>query len=333
MLPQTFMAIVLAGNAILSGVVPALPARVQGESTGTAEARYEAGARQVSNWREEAVEGLKPGPVIVLATLLGVERPLVTRCVKLNNYWCIKSARWEGEIGKDGEGHVGFVSAERGADAAATLLRRYYLEFNRKSALDIVRRWAPPECGTITGIGGMVLAVKGIGGTLRARWLAAHRVKLTAGGTGKGARTGRVSIVIPRTGPIYRVPDIAEGMGEHPKPKPAARTAAQRLPEKSRQAGTSAKVASTSSCAPDEARLKNYAQQMVDGLGIGPNDDLKLFSAEGLPQPNLKSVMLAMSAFELGMLRAHPDLVEGAVQRAAARALPVRDAEARLDGR
>ena len=60
------------------------------------------------------------------------------RCVKLNNYWCIKSAGWSGEIGTDDEGHVGFVSAERGRSAAATLLRRRYLEFGRKSALDIV---------------------------------------------------------------------------------------------------------------------------------------------------------------------------------------------------
>jgi len=55
---------------------------------------------------------------------------------------------------------------------------------------------------------------------------------------------------------------------------------------------------------------------MVEGLGLGPNDDLKLFSAEGKPLPNLARVMLAMSSFELGALRASPELVEAAIERA-----------------
>ena len=58
---------------------------------------------------------------------------------------------------------------------------------------------------------------------------------------------------------------------------------------------------------------------MVGGLGIGPTDDLKLFTENGAPLPNLSPVMLAMSAFELGALRASPDLVERAIQRAAER--------------
>jgi hypothetical protein len=283
--------------------------------------------------------------MIVLATLFGVGRPVVTRCVKLNNYWCIKSARWDGEIGKDGEGHVGFVSAERGADAAATLLRRYYLEFNRKSALDIVRRWAPPECGA-TGIGGVVLAVKGIGNTLRARYLAAHRMKFTAEGPKSGRPAGRVSIVIPRakvisrSGPAYGVPMIAVGVGiVEPKPEPSRSKQIARTPVRSVVAQAKptvpapAKVASAASCAPDEGRLRNYAQQMVEGLGLGPNDDLKLFTAEGAPLPNLMPVMLAMSAFELGMLRADPELVGGAIERATARVSALRGASLKDEGR
>jgi len=109
-------------------------------------ATYLAADRAVSNWRAEALHDLQPRPVSAMAVLLNVERPVVTRCVKLNNYWCIKRARWNGEIGHDDEGHVGFASADQGADAAVTLLRRYYLDFGRKSALDIVRRWAPAEC-------------------------------------------------------------------------------------------------------------------------------------------------------------------------------------------
>ena len=56
------------------------------------------------------------------------------RCVKLNNYWCIKRARWAGEIAADAEGHVAFASAIDGAIAAAILLRRYYIDYNRRSA-------------------------------------------------------------------------------------------------------------------------------------------------------------------------------------------------------
>jgi hypothetical protein len=54
---------------------------------------------------------------------------------------------------------------------------------------------------------------------------------------------------------------------------------------------------------------------MVAELDVGATDDLKLFAEDGMPLPNLASVMLAMSSFELGALRASPDLVEGAVQR------------------
>ncbi len=156
----------------------------------------------------------------IAAALLNADRPVITRCVKLNNYWCIKSARWDGEIGKDSEGHVGFVSADHGADAAVNLLRRYYLEFSRKSALDIVRRWAPAECSIATGLGGLaVLAVKGIGGTVRARYLASRRGKgvTTFTASGRGGKPGRVSMVLPIRTPQYRVPDIAAGMGEKPK--------------------------------------------------------------------------------------------------------------------
>jgi hypothetical protein len=113
------------------------------------------------------------------------EPAFVARCVKLNNYWCIKKARWNGEIGADSEGHTGFASAADGADAAAQLLRRYYREFGRRSALAIVRRWAPAECRTVGPVAplanrrtgakiALAIAPRGIGGTLRARFLARH---------------------------------------------------------------------------------------------------------------------------------------------------------------
>ena len=115
--------------------------------------------------------------------------------MRLNNYWCVKSARWNGEIASDAEGHVAFSSAHEGALVAAQLLRRYYVDYGRKSAMAIVSRWAPAECVaapvrprvTTAGGGRKVaarkpaaaradgLSTRGIQNTARARWLAANR--------------------------------------------------------------------------------------------------------------------------------------------------------------
>src|SRR5215203_4231510 len=169
----------LAGAVQMLAGLPQAPSRdvvPTAEPGAVPPASFSADANAVSNWRTEAMQDLAPMPLSALAVALGAERPVITRCVKLNNYWCIKSARWNGEIGADDEGHTGFASAEHGADAAVRLLRRYYLAFDRKSALDIVRRWAPAECRVVGSSGPPVLlAVRGLGNTLRARWLAARR--------------------------------------------------------------------------------------------------------------------------------------------------------------
>ena len=343
MVPQTLYALTLAIRALLPGEAHRTGEDVaqQGQEVPAHEARYQADTREVTNWRSEAMDALEPKPVVAMAALLKAERPFVTRCVKLNNYWCIKSARWNGELATDTEGHVGFVSADHGADAAATLLRRYYMEYKRKSALDIVRRWAPAECNVATGIGGVaMLAVRGIGGTVRAQYLASRRkggaVRYTAK-AGPSGRPGRVSMVIPMASktPQFRVPSIAAGLGEKPKPaKPPQAPVASR-PKPARQPATTAstapkpapKVQVAAACPSEEQRHRNYAGRMVEGLGLGPADDLKLFAEDGTPQPNLIRVMLAMSAFELGALRANPDLVEGAVRRMAERVALARSAE------
>lgn len=308
--------------------------------------RFEAAARRVSNWRDEAADALEPQPLAAFAALVDAGQPVVTRCVKLNNYWCLKSARWTGELGTDAEGHVGFASAERGADAAASLLRRYYLDLGRRSASDIVRRWAPAECGdgATSFIAG--LAVRGIGGTLRARWLAARSsrgrvVKLTAeaprGGKGRaaGAPPPRVSVVIPRALPTVRIPDIAVGTGAPPMPQPAARpvaaaparTAQQPLPTPVRTAASKpapdavtataavAPDAAKLACVPDEQRLRNYAARIADSVGLRPDQDLDLFLSNGTPGANLAPVLLAMSGVELGLLRAREALVAAAIER------------------
>jgi hypothetical protein len=329
MLPQTFYALALAARALLPGDASSGGDALQPEPQAPV-ARYEPTSREVTNWRSEAMDALEPKPVVAMAAVFRAERPFVTRCVKLNNYWCIKSARWNGELATDAEGHVGFATADHSADAAATLLRRYYLEYNRKSALDIVRRWAPAECNVATGIGGMaMLAVRGIGGTVRAQYLASRRkkggaVRYTAK-AGPGGKPGRVSMVIPMTSktPQYRVPSIAAGMGEKPKPaKPSEPLVAARRKHVREPAATASaaskpvpKVQVAAACPSEEQRHRNYASRMVEGLGLGPADDLKLFAEDGTPQPNLAHVMLAMSGFELGALRASPELVEDALRR------------------
>ncbi len=149
---------------------------------------YRPEARAVSNWRGETRDGLMPLSLAWTAWAAPADPAFVARCVKLNNYWCIKRARWDGEIGGDQEGHTGFATAGHGADAAVSLLRRYYGEYGRRSALAIVRRWAPAECavpvasraapGRTTAVPASpvlaALAPQGLGRTLRARFLASH---------------------------------------------------------------------------------------------------------------------------------------------------------------
>lgn len=145
-------------------------------------ATFTAAAGRVSNWREGAVATLllpaRLGHILTIDLMAGVppsQRLAVARCVRLNNYWCIKGKAWAGELGQDQDGHAAFATPLDGAIAAARLLRRYYINFHRKTALDIVGHWAPASC-----FAGVELVVPhadaphGIGGTLRARWLASH---------------------------------------------------------------------------------------------------------------------------------------------------------------
>ncbi|MEA1830558.1 hypothetical protein U8607_00555 [Methylobacterium durans] len=221
--------------------------------------RFAAEARAVTNWRHEAGAALRPASLALVARYAATDPPFVARCVKLNNYWCIKQARWSGELGGDAEGHTGFATAADGADAAAQLLRRYYREYGRRTALAIVRRWAPASCGlpaaTIargpaprTQAVSAALAPQGIGRTLRARFLARH----TRGGAPRRAvaATRKPSSAAPRTAlrvqpwsPLARmagnparrpgraplpqlrpVPDIAAGVATAPE-RVSARTA------------------------------------------------------------------------------------------------------------
>lgn len=311
-----------------------------------------ASERAVSNWRAEAGTALRPASLALVARYAPVPPAFVARCVKLNNYWCIKSARWRGEIGSDAEGHTGFATAGDGADAAALLLRRYYREFGRRNALSIVRRWAPAECAVSSaGVsGGKVstgLAPLGLGKTLRARYLARH------------ARGGmRKPRMVARGGPLrvqpwsplarmagaqkprpVRIAGAAETIGRpaitpiiasssetgatSPSSRLADRFAAESAALPALAAGLPGLrlqdlAAPAPLCGNDEVRIRNYATRIAASVGLKIEDDLALFDADGRPSPRLAPVMLAMSAVELGVLRAGPDLVEAAIARLAA---------------
>jgi len=163
---------------------------------------YQPNQRAVDNWRMESALALEMDPLAAARRALALETGDPARCVKLNNYWCIKRAGWNGEIAADADGHVAFATAAEGAAVAALLLRRYYVDYNRRSARAIVERWAPAQClmrqpglaaasgktapplspVSRTGLTHMLpqrvvpmgLAPKGLMNTVRARWLAAH---------------------------------------------------------------------------------------------------------------------------------------------------------------
>lgn len=335
---------------------------------------YEAQGRAVSNWRPEAESSLRPYALALTARLSASDPAFVARCVKLNNYWCIKRARWSGEIGGDAEGHTAFRSAADGADAAANLLRRYYQAYGRRSALAIVRRWAPAECGIAPVVASSAartgpaapspavapgLTTHGLGKTLRARFLARHlrggaprravavrskpglRVQpwspLARMAGRPGARPGARAIAAPP------LPAIATGIAEA-RPAPRAATSHvpirgadnpaalldRRTPSPEQLVAESATLpllapgfsltdlkAPAPICAGDSVRIDNYAARIARSVGLKPTDDLKLFSTDGAPLPNLAAVMLAMSAVELGTMRAAPDLVDAAIARLA----------------
>jgi len=317
--------------------------------------RFDPATRSVSNWHAQTGAQLTPRALAVTASL-AEDPPYVARCVRLNNGWCIKSARWPGEIGADAEGHTAFATLDDGADAAASLLRRYYRDYNRHTALAIVRRWAPAECRVASAPASRgvkappvpaALAPRGLGRTLRARFLATHRPG--------GAPRGRAALRVQPWSPLARmagrparrptvshvaalrpVPDIASDITAAPRPArsvadPSAlldRKADGRLPSADRMVAESALLPALASglpvldlrlpaplCTGDETRIQAYAARISGSVGLKPGDDLDLFGPDGTPRANLAPVMLAMSAVELGTLRAGPDLVAGAIAR------------------
>lgn len=306
---------------------------------------YRPADRSVSNWRLEALRHIDLTFPNSLAIATGAEPPRLPRCVRLNNYWCIKSARWNGEIATDSEGHVAFSSANEGAAVAAALLRRYYLEFNRKSALAIVSRWAPAQCFVaaaparrtartskaasrprVAQSRADALATRGIGSTLRARYLASKG----RGGV-KARRPVARSIVPDRPMPMMRAPSIAAGMGERPVALASLSLTQTNLNALGGSGGASIPAsprAPIASCAGENLRIRNYATNVIRGVAGSVDDDLRLFEADGTPTPSLPLVMANMAAVEIGPFRTRTALIDQVVATAARLAAEKRLGEA-----
>ena len=294
--------IVLILTAWLSAHPVNLPAAPEPPAAGVS---FRPAAREVSNWRAEARGGLDLPLFAGLSLARGVEPRGLSRCVRLNNYWCIKRAGWAGEIAADAEGHVAFSSAAEGALVAALLLRKYYVEYKRRSALDIVSRWAPAQCGGALARG---LAPRGLRQTLRGRWLAAHG----RGSVGRSAKRGagvRRSTVTERPVPMLRTPTIAVGISEIPLS--SARLASLNVFAETGPARPGASA--PSGCASETQRINNYAARAIEGVANNINDDLGLFDETGAPTPALALVMANMAAVEIGPLKADPALIDAAV--------------------
>ncbi|WP_156964729.1 hypothetical protein [Methylocapsa aurea] len=281
-----------------------------------AKAAFRPAERAVTNWRIEAAGNLDLPPQSMAKVVAGADASGVPRCVKLNNYWCIKRAGWAGEIAADAEGHVAFASAIEGAIVAAVLLRRYYLIYNRRTAQAILSRWAPAQCGSPASairpspksrpisIGQRALAPRGIGNTLRARWLAAHRPGFTGGGKAAPPR----SIVADRPIALLRAPEIAVGMGEDGRDRAPMKLAALDL------ALPMASVGGGAPCPDESQRIHNYALRAIQGIASSPDEDLHLFSPDGTPGPNLPRLMQNMAKVEIGPLAAGSELIAAAVE-------------------
>jgi len=284
--------------------------------------------RSVVNWRLEAARSLSPTDAAVkMFTAAKVSAP---RCVKLNNYWCVKHAGWNGTVAIDAENHVAFSSAVEGATVAAVLLKRYYVDYHRRTARAIISRWAPSPCASPEPVPRVAAAAPVI---KRPRF---------------AARGGRVRSVfnVPRRKSVVRhsyaltmmhAPEIAVGMGEDSlshslrtsvmtttatRPSTSSLTRSMNIPTMPSFAPTERIDTLISSglpmtaCLDDPQRIQNYAARASQGVADGPDSDLHLFEEDGTPTPNLARVLSNMAQVEIGPLDVRMDLIEAAIARA-----------------
>lgn len=77
------------------------------------------------------------------------------RCIRQNNYWCVKtppSERWRGQVGEDNSGHAIFADPVYSARAFARLMRNYRFMHEIITTRQLAMRYAPPsDCiGTLS---------------------------------------------------------------------------------------------------------------------------------------------------------------------------------------
>jgi hypothetical protein len=288
---------------------------------------FDPSARAVSNWRLETLSSLNLAPD-ALAKLLRSDAPSVPRCIKLNNYWCIKRAGWNGEIAADRDGHVAFASVFEGARVAVRLLRRYYLDYHRRSALAIVSHWAPANCyGTspaAPNLRAMIIpkhpakgyvsafAPMGLMTTLRARWLTAHAGRVQPA-KAKLAASPKLhkSIVPDHVQKLLPAPSILVGGGETSEPPKPVSLASLTFADPILPG-----VPGNVSCAGEDARIENYARRAVDGLNVSFTGDLALFEPDGKAAPNLRKLMLNMAKVEIASIPVRESLIDQAIAQA-----------------
>ena len=122
------------GQSVMAATIPDATVRALVMGPQPQLISYQPATRELNNWRREAAGHLNLPLLSAIAMMSGYTPVAVSRCVKLNNYWCTKRAGWTGEIASDPDGHVAFASAHDGAVVAALLLRRYYIDLGLRSA-------------------------------------------------------------------------------------------------------------------------------------------------------------------------------------------------------
>ena len=306
-------------RALMPGRRPGAEAASRARGGRLCRARYEPQARRGVRLAAGSLDALEPKPVVAMAALFKAERPFVTRCVKLNNYWCIKSARWNGELATDGEGHVGFVSADHGADAAATLLRA--IIWNSTGSPPSTSSAAGPRpnatsrrhrrhrrcwrCGASAArCGRNPRFAPAKGGAVRYTAKAGAGGKPGAGFHGDPLRRRRRSSgcrASPRAWARSRSrsspqPAPARGRRE-PAAAPRPPAAPKPAPKVQVPPPVPPRSSATAIMRPVWSKGSAWARATISSCSRGWH-----------AQPNLTHVMLAMSAFELGALRASPEI-------------------------
>jgi hypothetical protein len=99
---------------------------------------YDPVAKAVSNWQGQAAINLG-------ASSEQLAKSKTLRCIKLNNYWCLKDIGWQGGIGRDCDGHTAFADGSFAARAAVRNLRTAYVTKNRRTALQLISAYAPAD--------------------------------------------------------------------------------------------------------------------------------------------------------------------------------------------